>query len=127
MYMRAPAWLFVTLLLPIAAFADDEEDSQPHEIQAHVHDNAVPSLVNLSALPSCTVNGCVNVISGDLCEQGTDDIVSGSDPYILGHNYCSSSLDEGNLGDSWNFMHHHLIIESLIMLMYQGREITRVT
>ncbi len=93
------------LLQPLVA--DDTPNYQP--TPSEVHKDAVPSLVNLTSLPSAFVNGCVNVITGDLVELSQDDIVSGPDAYELGHNYCSSSLEEGNLGDGWNFLHHHFL------------------
>ena len=101
--------LLLFILLPRVLTAEESPQNEEQEVVAHVDDNAVPSLVNFSFLPSALVNGCVNVISGDLCENETDDIVSGVDPYILGHNYCSSSLDEANLGDGWSFMHHQVL------------------
>ncbi len=101
--------LLLLILLSQVLTAEESPQNEEHEVVAGVDDNAVPSLVNFSFLPSTLVNGCVNVISGDLCENETDDIVSGVDPYILGHNYCSSSLDEANLGDGWSFMHHQVL------------------
>ena len=98
----------LTLLVVQPAFAAD--DPTYSNTPSEVHDNAVPSLVNLTSLPSALVNGCVNVITGDLCISDQDDIVSGGpDPYMLGHSYASSSLEEGNLGDGWNFLHHHFL------------------
>ncbi len=102
MYRVVIFLLSIYLLQPLAA--------ERHEIPSEVDDNAVPSLVNLTSLPSAVVNGCVNVITGDFCEYNSDDIVSGGpDPYVLGHSYASSSLEEGNLGDGWNFLHHHFL------------------
>ncbi len=102
MYRVVIFLLSIYLLQPLAA--------ERHELPSEVHENAVPSLVNLTSMPSAMVNGCVNVITGDLCILDQDDIVSGGpDPYILGHSYCSSSLEEGNLGDGWNFLHHHFL------------------
>ncbi|MCE5293944.1 MAG: hypothetical protein LLF94_04965 [Chlamydiales bacterium] len=85
------------------------EGDEIQPINADVHDDAIPSLVNYTSMPSSTVNGCVNVISGDYIESGLEDEVSGPDPYLLGHNYCSSSLDEGNLGNGWTFFHQHFL------------------
>ncbi|MBS0637386.1 MAG: hypothetical protein JSS12_07730 [Verrucomicrobia bacterium] len=98
--------LFFVMFCPLVA---DEELNVQEDIAAEVHDDAVPSLVNLTSIPSAVVNGTVNVISGDFVECNQDDIVSGPDPYILGHSYASSSLQEGNLGSGWNFLHYHLL------------------
>jgi len=94
--MRAPLLAFLFVLSPLIA-----EDTLPTEekIPTEVHPDAVPSLINLTSLPSAIVNGCVNVITGDFIDTEQDDLVSGPDPYVLGHSYCSSSLEEGNLGD----------------------------
>ena len=67
------------------------------------------SLVNMTAMPSSIVNGCVNVITGDYCIAGLDHSVSGPDPFPLGHTYFSSSLKDGTLGNGWNFFHNHLL------------------
>ncbi len=101
-------FLLFFMLLTNVAFADDEP--QPKAQNVEVHPDAIPSLVNLTSLPSAIVNGCVNVISGDYYEYEQDDTVSSAtDPYILGHSYASTSLDEGNLGTGWNFLHYHLL------------------
>lgn len=110
--MRSLVLVLTAFLLQSLIAEEAPQDNKlgdEQEVVSNVCDDAVPSLVNLSFLPSAVVNGCVNVISGDLCENETDDIVSGVDPYILGHNYCSSSLDEANLGDGWSFMHHQVL------------------
>lgn len=87
-----------------------EDEAQVLHTPSEVHDDAVPSLINLTGLPSAIVNGSVNVITGELCEYSHDVVVSGGpNPYILGHSYSSVSLEEGNLGDGWNFLHHHLL------------------
>ncbi len=102
MYRVVIFLLSIYLLQPLAA--------ERHAIPSEVDDNAVPSLVNLTSLPSAVVNGCVNVITGDFCEYNSDDIVSGGpDAYVLGHCYASSSLEEGNLRNGWNFLHHHFL------------------
>ncbi|MBS0636374.1 MAG: hypothetical protein JSS12_02590, partial [Verrucomicrobia bacterium] len=102
--MRIALLLFTFFCLSL--FADDEFVQQDVEI----HPDALPSLINLTSLPSAIVNGCVNVISGDLYEYEQDDTVSGGNsPYMLGHSYASSSLEEGNLGAGWNFLHYHLL------------------
>ncbi len=76
----------VLWLLPLTA----SDDSTVTNLHSEVDDNAVPSLINLTSLPSALVNGCVNVITGDLYEYDQDDIVSGGpDPYVLGHSYAS--------------------------------------
>ncbi len=96
------------LILTNVAFADDEPQAEAQHVE--VHPDAIPSLVNLTSLPSAIVNGCVNVISGDYYEYEQDDVLSGGiDPYILGHSYASTSLEEGNLGTGWNFLHHHFL------------------
>ncbi len=106
--MRIMSLLVAFLFLTLSAYADDEASHKP--VPSEVHDNAVPSLINLTSLPSAVVNGSVNIITGDYCELDQDDIVSSAaDPYILGHSYASSSLEEGNLGDGWNFLHHHFL------------------
>ncbi len=105
MYYTLLSFLFTCACLFLAA----DEDPTHTQVKSEVHDNAVPSLVNLTSLPSSFVNRSVNIITGDYCENNQDDIVSGPDRYILGHNYCSSSLEEGNLGDGWNFSHHYLL------------------
>lgn len=102
--LRVMSLCFVFCLSVLAA-----DDGERTAVPSEVHDNAVPCLVNLTSLPSALVNGCVNVITGDLIEYDQDDIVSGPEAYVLGHSYCSSSLEEGNLGDGWNFLHHHFL------------------
>ncbi len=88
----------------------DEEPIRPEQEVGEVHPDALPSVVNITSLPSAVVNGCVNVISGDYYEYEQDDVVSGgSAPYVLGHSYASTSLEEGNLSAGWNFLHHHLL------------------
>ncbi len=101
--------LLVTPLYLVIYPLSGEDAPAKKEIPAEVNVAAIPSLVNLTSMPSAIVNGCVNVITGDLCESDEDDAIYSPDPYILGHSYCSSSLQEGNLGDGWNFLHHHLI------------------
>lgn len=68
----------------------------------------VASLVNMTAMPSSVVGG-VNVITGDYIEYGEEYVVAGPDSYPIGHTYVSSSLEEGSLGDGWNFFHDHLL------------------
>jgi hypothetical protein len=101
--------LLAFVLVFSSLIAEEDNPPQQTKVPTKVHEDAVPSLVNLTALPSAVVNGCVNVITGDLCDTEEDDMVSGPDPYILGHSYCSSSLEEGNLGDGWNFLHYHFL------------------
>ena len=103
--MKVQVFFLSCLLFCASVFADDEPQYTPIETQ--VQDNAIESLVNMSALPSSLVAGCVNVITGDFCESSLADTVSGPEPYPLGHSYCSSSLEEGSLGDGWNFMHYN--------------------
>src|SRR5574338_1373162 len=69
---------------------------------------APPSLVNMTGMPSSVVGG-VNVITGDFIEYDEEYLISGPDPYTIGHTYVSSSLKEGSLGDGWNFLHDHLL------------------
>jgi uncharacterized protein DUF6531 len=72
-----------------------------------------PSLVNLTSLPSSIVNHSVNIISGDLLTFSQDLVVSGPDPYILGHSFSSSLVEEeGTLGSGWNFSPQLLKIQS---------------
>jgi len=109
--MRSTLLSLVALGLCNIASISCDESPPPKEtkVATHVNEHAIPSLVNLTARPSTVVNGCVNVITGDYFDSDQDDILSGPDPYVLGHNYCSSSLEEGNLGDGWSFLHHHHI------------------
>lgn len=93
---------FLSFFLALSCFlmGDDGEEHEKPDI---------PSLVNLTALPSSIVNNSVNVISGDYLEHDVDYVVSGPDPYVLGHIYCSSSLEEGTLSNGWNFHHHYFL------------------
>ncbi len=100
-------WLLLLLLVVTPLFGDDAPVTI--EVQAEVDANAIPSLVNLTSMPSAIVNGSVNVITGDFCESDEEDVIYSPDPYVLGHTYFSSSLEEGNLGAGWNYLHHHLI------------------
>jgi len=108
--MKIWAVLFSFLFLCRPLHADDElqyNEPQYNEIETKVDEHAIPSLVNMSALPSSLVAGCVNVITGDFCESGLEDTVSGPEPYQLGHTYTSSGFDTGTLGDGWNFFHYN--------------------
>ena len=107
--------LFTCLLLlscHIGAFADTLLNDPPElglgipEAQPTFQ---APSLINMTAIPSSVVNGSVNVITGDYCEINEDALISGPDPFSLGHAYFSSSLEDGTLGSGWNFFHHHLL------------------
>ncbi len=101
--------LLTYLLLALPPLYSDDAPPILTPTPAVIDAAAVPSLVNLTSMPTAVVNGCVNVISGDLCESDEEDVIYSPDPYVLGHTYFSSSLDEGNLGAGWNFLHYHLI------------------
>lgn len=104
---------FVLCTLMFAFLGADEPAAPPAENVVPVTDAApqykASSLVNMTAMPSTIVNGSVNVITGDYCEMAEDAHISGPDPFVLGHAYFSSSLEEGTLGNGWNFYHHHLL------------------
>ncbi|MBS0656360.1 MAG: RHS repeat protein, partial [Verrucomicrobia bacterium] len=100
---------FATSLLPA-----DEDKAQNRLFDVDVPKNLVPepaptSLVNMTAMPSSVINSTVNAISGDFFVSDANHIVSGPDPYALGHTYSSSHLEEGTLGAGWNFYHHHYL------------------
>jgi hypothetical protein len=105
--------LFLLSSLSANDGGDDPEGYDPFdfEMQGHLVPNPEPtSLVNMTAMPSSTVNGSVNVISGDFFESNEDHIVSGPDPYSLGHTYSSSALEKGTLDAvGWYFYHHHYL------------------
>src|ERR1700733_10604346 len=96
MYLYILSCLLWLLYTPLVAVEQQEADPSP------------PSLVNMTAMPSSVVAG-VNVISGDYIEYDEEYHVSGPDPYTIGHTYVSSSLEEGSLGDGWNFIHDDLL------------------
>ncbi|MCE5293700.1 MAG: hypothetical protein LLF94_03690, partial [Chlamydiales bacterium] len=107
--MYRTRWFLACLLFVVSPlFCDD--DAAKVDTPAEVTPGVVPSLVNLTSLPSAVVNGSVNVITGDYCESDEEDVIFAPDPYVLGHSYFSSSLEEGNLGDGWNFFHNHRIV-----------------
>lgn len=62
-----------------------------------------PSLVNLTKQPIPRIFGTVNVVSGDWVDQERHEMPSGHDSLPIAHSYTTSSLDEGNLSDAWNF------------------------
>ncbi len=109
--MKLILFLLVTACSFVAFAFSDEEGDKPTvtPITSAVDPSLIPSLVNLTSMPTAIVNGSVNVITGDLCEYGEEDSLFSPDPYVLGHSYFSSSLEPGSLGDGWNFLHHHLI------------------
>lgn len=67
------------------------------------------SFVRMTEKPLSTQNGSVNVISGEYIEAGTECIVSGPDPYILGHSYVSSHGEQESIGRCSSFSHYHLL------------------
>ncbi|MBS0637171.1 MAG: hypothetical protein JSS12_06645 [Verrucomicrobia bacterium] len=114
-YLLVAALSFTTL-----AHCEEQEPAQEAQkpIQTEVDPSLIPSLVNLTSMPTAIVNGSVNVITGDLCEYDEEDMLFATDPYVLGHTYFSSSLERGSLGDGWNFLHHQLLS------VYQPNEIS---
>ena len=63
------------------------------------------SLVNLTKSPISRAAGAVNIITGNWVDQATHAQTSGPDPYVVGHSYISSSLEEGSLADGWDLYH----------------------
>jgi YD repeat-containing protein len=63
------------------------------------------SLVNLTRSPIPKVAGNVNIVTGNWVDQSTHHVTSGPDPYVIGHSYISSSLEEGTLADGWDMYH----------------------
>jgi RHS repeat-associated protein len=110
MYYFILLWLFTVPL-----FAEEQPDADSAS-------SVTSSLVNMTAMPNSIVAG-VNVITGDFMECETEHVVSGPDPYTIGHTYVSSSLEESSLGDGWNFIHEHLLtIYQPAQLQYTARD-----
>ncbi|MBS0655860.1 MAG: hypothetical protein JSR46_08795, partial [Verrucomicrobia bacterium] len=113
--MRQFFWfLCVHLTLTSSLLPADEDKAQNRLFAVDTPKNFVPepaptSLVNMTAMPSSVINGTVNAITGDFFVSDANHIVSGPDPYALGHTYSSSHLEEGTLGAGWNFYHHHYL------------------
>jgi hypothetical protein len=83
-------YLALALFLLQALYAEEEADF---------------SLVNLTKSPIPRVAGTVNIVTGNWVDQSTHQMTTGPDPYIVGHSYISSSLEEGSLADGWDLLH----------------------
>lgn len=83
-------YLFVLLFLQALTFCHGEEEP-------------TCSLINLTNQPVPRVYGTVNVISGDWVDQAVHIQPNGPDSLPIGHSYISSSIEEGSLGDGWDF------------------------
>lgn len=74
-----------------------------HSLLAEVEQDY--SLVNLTKSPIQRVAGAVNIITGNWVDQSTHHATTGPDPYVIGHSYISSSIEEGSLADGWDLYH----------------------
>lgn len=67
------------------------------------------SFVEMTEKPLPVMHGSVNVVSGEYIEEGTECVVSGPDPYVLGHSYVSSHGEQESIGRGFAFSHYHLL------------------
>ena len=58
-------------------------------------------LIDLKGLPSSSIDGCVNVITGNFTPYAVDLIVPSSNPITLSRSFNSGSPKHGDLCDAW--------------------------
>src|SRR5437016_1679082 len=82
---------FCVLLLLVNFGISAEEESDSDSVQ----------LIDLKGLPSSSIDGCVNVITGNFTPYAIDLVVPGSNPINLSRSFNSRSPKPGDLCDAW--------------------------
>jgi RHS repeat-associated protein len=77
------------------------------------------SLIDLVGMPNSMVGGCVNAVTGNLCESHVDLVVPGSNPLTLARSFNSGIWIPSSLCDIWNF---NLTGEAYILTGKEGRQ-----
>lgn len=61
-------------------------------------------IVNLEGTPNATIDGSVNVISGDFSDFERDLVMIGSLPLTIERSYSSGDTSKGGLSDGWHLL-----------------------